>query len=189
MTFFFKIFFTPFFKFFHRSSHIVKIREENGITYLFSNEIVSRSTSFHLLLTLWLLVLIKSFLYKSISIFFSYNQRSLPGSISPALECSSKLFAFTADGHLMLSCGYWDNSIRLVNTDRGKDKLKACISFHNGMFSCDWLFWNILFFCVNVSFSTPFLFYIIFYIIRELHKSALSLFVILMISTKSTKNK
>jgi len=67
---------------------------------------------------------------------FSFNQRYLPGIRSPYLEFSSKLFAFTADGHLMLSCGYWDNSIRLMNTDRGKDKLKACVSFHNGKLRC-----------------------------------------------------
>ena len=59
-------------------------------------------------------------------------QRQLPGSISPSLQYSSRLFAFTSDGHLMISCGYWDNSIRLVNTDRGKDKLKSCVNYHNG---------------------------------------------------------
>eukprot|EP00111_Clytia_hemisphaerica_P022278 TCONS_00065481-protein len=64
----------------------------------------------------------------------SYNQRFLPGVRSPMHEFSSKLFAFTSDGHLMLLCGYWDNSIRVVNTDRGKDKVKACVSFHNGKY-------------------------------------------------------
>lgn len=64
--------------------------------------------------------------------FHSHYQRLLPGCMSPTVEYSSKLFAFTADGHLMLSCGYWDNSIRLVNTDRGKDKLKSCVTYHNG---------------------------------------------------------
>lgn len=66
----------------------------------------------------------------------SHAQRALPGAISQSMELSSKLFAFTSDGHLMLSCGYWDNSIRLVNTDRGRDKLKTCVCHHNDVVTC-----------------------------------------------------
>jgi len=66
----------------------------------------------------------------------SHTQRALPGLISPSVDYSSKLFACTSDGHLMISCGYWDNTIRIINTDRGRDKLKAFVDYHNDIVTC-----------------------------------------------------
>ncbi|XP_065679524.1 neurobeachin-like protein 1 isoform X2 [Hydra vulgaris] len=66
----------------------------------------------------------------------SSTQRSLPGILSPSVRISSHLFGFSSDGRLMLSCGYWDNSIRVVSIERGVDTLKACVYYHNDVVTC-----------------------------------------------------
>ncbi|XP_065051660.1 neurobeachin-like protein 2 [Rhopilema esculentum] len=52
---------------------------------------------------------------------------------SPDVPRTSQLFAFTPDGKLLICCGFWDDSIRVLN---GKGKLLSVIYQHLDVVSC-----------------------------------------------------
>lgn len=76
---------------------------------------------------------------KSISNYFTFEKDPTLGSVktrrmlspfSPGLDLSENLFCVTHDGKLLVSGGYWDNSVRVYSL--GKNKTTQHILRHTG---------------------------------------------------------